>query len=145
MAEMFPGNDSLPTAVLTAEELDLKPLVEQSAEELDLDCRQASAMASHLHQAWFLGIRTGHKVMVETKMGQSDATPVVLTMQDEFRALMEGCADALDLTLLATIAAWNYLARAWVAGAEFWKVEIAARLIESKAGGFEEFLRRLEK
>jgi hypothetical protein len=42
-----------------------------------------------------------------------------------------------------TITAWNYLGRAWMAGAKFWEVEISARLIESQAGGFEEALRRL--
>jgi len=141
---MFFGDDSLPTAVLTAKEQDLRPLVEESAEELCLDSRQTGEMTSYLHQAWFLGVRTGHKVMVEAKMGQADPEAAILSIQDDFRELMEGCAEALNLTVSATVAAWNYLGRAWIAGANFWEVEIAARLIESETGGFDELLRRFE-
>jgi hypothetical protein len=141
---MFSGNDSLPIAVLTAKEQDLKPLSTESAEALTLDDRQATEMDTYLHEAWFFGIKTGHQVMVEAKLGQEDPTPVILGMQDEFRELMEGLAEALNTTVGATVAAWGYLGRAWIAGAKFWEVEIAARLIEAKAGGFEEALRRLE-
>jgi hypothetical protein len=140
---MFSGNDSLPTAVLTAKEQDLKPLAEESARALELDGRQAAEMERYLHDAWFFGIRTGYQVMVETKMGRIDPAPVIGGMRDEFQKLMEDLADALDTTVSTTIAAWDYLGRAWVAGAKFWEVEIAARLIEARTGGFEEGLRRL--
>jgi len=142
---MFSGSDSLPTSVLTAKEQDLKPLVEESAGTLDLDSRQLAEMESYLHEAWFFGIRTGHAVMVETKMGQADPAPVILAMQDEFQELMESLAEALNTTVEGTIQAWNYLGRAWIAGAKFWEVEIAARWIERRAGGFEKMLRRLEE
>jgi hypothetical protein len=124
------GSDSLPTAVESAKERDLKPLAEESAEKL-------------LHDAWFVGIRTGHTVMIETKMGQTDPAPVILGMQDEFQELMERCGEALNTTVGATIQAWNYLGKAWIAGARFWEVEIAARLIESRSGGFDRVLRDL--
>lgn len=137
------GNDSLSTAVESAKEQDLKPLAEESAEALALDGRQLAEMESYLHAAWFFGIRTGHTVMVETKMGQSDPTPVILGMQDEFQELMERCAEALNTTIGSTIQAWNYLGEAWIAGARFWEVEIAARLVESQAGDFDAALRRL--
>ena len=136
------GSDSLPAAVQSAKEKDLKPLAEESAESLDLDGRQLAEMETYLHEAWFFGIRMGHAVMVETKMGETDPTPVILGMQDEFQELMELCAEALNTTVGATLEAWNYLGRAWVAGARFWEVEIAARLIESQTGGFDEALRR---
>jgi hypothetical protein len=139
------GNDSLSTAVESAKEQDLKPLAEESAEALELDSRQLVEMENYLHAAWFFGIRTGHTVMVETKMGQSDPTPVILGMQDEFQDLMERCAEALNTSVGTTLQAWNFLGRAWIAGAKFWEVEIAARLIESQAGGFDEPLRRLEE
>lgn len=142
---MFSGNDSLPTAVLTAKEQDLKPLLEESAQALLLDERQVAEMEVGLHAAWFFGVKTGHKVMVETKMGEGDPKPVILSMQDEFQELMERCAEALNLTVGATIAAWNYLGQAWIAGAKFWEVEIAARLIESGTDGFDEVLRRLSE
>src|SRR4051812_45441665 len=123
---MFLGSDSLSTAVHSAKERDLKPLAEESAEALDFDALQMAELESYLHDAWFFGIRTGHTVMVETKMGQSDATPVILGMQDEFQELMEQCAESLNTTIGATIHAWNYLGQAWIAGARFWEVEIAA-------------------
>jgi len=141
---MSSGNDSLSTAVESAKEQDLKPLAEESAEALELDSRQLAEMENYLHAAWFFGIRTGHTVMVETKMGQSDATPVILGMQDEFQELMERCAEALNTSVVATIQAWDYLGRAWVAGAKFWEVEIAARLIEQQMGGSGEVLRKFE-
>lgn len=141
---MFSGSDSLSTAVQSAKEQDLNPLVEESIESLNLDSRQLAEMESYLHDAWFFGLRTGHAVMVRTKMGQTDPRPVILGMQDEFQDLMERLAEALDTTIGATIQAWDYLGRAWIAGAKFWEVEIAARLIESRAGGFEKALRRLE-
>jgi len=140
---MFLGSDSLSTAVQSAKERDLKPLAEESAEALDLDSRQTAELDDYLHDAWFFGIRTGHAVMVETRMGQSDPTPVILGMQDEFQELMERCAEALNTSVGTTIQAWNYLGRAWIAGARFWEVEIAARLIEAQAGGFDDPLRKL--
>ena len=138
------GNDNLSTAVNTAKERDLKPLLEESAEALELDLRQVVEMETGLNEAWFFGIKTGYKVMVETKMGQSDPTPVILSMQDEFQEVMERCAEALNLTLGATITAFNFLGQAWIAGTKFWEVEIAARLIEHELGGFDEVLRELE-
>lgn len=139
------GSDSLPTAVESAEKRDLEPLAEESSEKLGLDSRQLAEMESYLHDAWFFGIRTGHTVMVETKMGESDPGPVILGMQDEFQELMERCGEALNTTVSATIQAWNYLGQAWIAGAKFWEVEIVARLIESRSGNFEESLHRLDE
>jgi hypothetical protein len=142
---MSPGNDCLPTAVLTAKERDLQPMLEESAELLELDGRQIAEMEIHLRQAWFFGVKTGHRVIAERAVGEADPMASVLSLQDEFRELMEGCADALNLTVAATLAAWNYLRQAWLAGAEFWEVEIAARLIEWQAGGFESVLGRLDE
>jgi len=142
---MFLGSDSLPTAVESAKERDLKPLAEESAEKLGLDARQIEVLEGYLHDAWFFGIRTGHTVMVETKMGQTDPAPVIHGMQDEFQELMERCGEALNTTVGTTVQAWNYLGQAWVAGARFWEVEIAARLIESRIGGFDEVLRKLSE
>jgi hypothetical protein len=141
---MFSGNNSLPTAALTAREQDLRPLLEESGRELELDNRKAAELETYLHRAWFFGVKTGHKIMVETKMGQTNPAPVVLSMQGEFQELMERCADALNLTVGATLEAWSYLGRAWIAGSQFWEVEMAARMIEQRLGGFDEALRKLE-
>ncbi len=142
----MPGSDdSLPTAVFTAQERDLKPLAEESAEALQLDGPQLEAMESFLHDAWFFGIRTGHRVMVETKMGrEGDPLEVVVGMQGEFQDLMEGLGEALNTSVRATIAAWSYLGQAWIAGTKFWEVEVAARLIEREDGGFDQTLPWLE-
>ena len=142
---MFSGSDSLAIAVESAKEQALTPLAEECAEALELDSRQLEEVENYLHDAWFFGVRTGHAVMVETKMGQTDPKPVILDMQDEFQELMERLGEALNTTVGATIQAWDYLGRAWIAGARFWEVEIAARLIEHQAGGFEEVLRRPEE
>jgi hypothetical protein len=135
----------LSSAAESAKERDLRPLAEDCAEALDLDWEQLAKLEAHLEDAWFLGIRTGHAVMVAAKMGQDDPRPAIEERQEEFQDLMECLADALNTTVGATIVAWSYLGRAWIAGAKFWEVEIAARLIEQKAGGFEEALRRLEE
>lgn len=142
---MFSGSDSLSTAVESAKAQALGPLAKECAEVLDLDSRQLAEVEGYLHDAWFFGVRTGHAVMVETKMGQTDPKPVILGMQDEFQELMERLGEALNATVGDTIQAWDYLGRAWIAGARFWEVEIAARLIENQAGGFEQALRRLEE
>jgi hypothetical protein len=134
------GGDSLTAAVESAKECDLKPLAEESAEILDLDQAQLLDLETYLDDAWFFGIRTGHAVMIETKMGQSSPEPVIAGMQTEFQDLMERLAEDLNATVGTTLAAWDYLGRAWIAGARFWEVEIAARLIESQAGGFENVL-----
>jgi hypothetical protein len=141
---MFPGGESLSIAVESAREQALGPLAEECAETLELDRQQLAALENCLHDAWFFGVRTGHRVMVETKMGQTDPKPVILGMQDEFQELMERLGEALDTTVGATIQAWDYLGRAWIAGARFWEVEIAARLIEARSETVEEALRRLE-
>jgi hypothetical protein len=142
---MSSGSDSLSTAVESAKKRDLMPLVEESSENLDLRKDQLATIEAYLDEAWFFGVRTGHAVMLETKMGQTDPTPVILEMQDEFQELMERLGEDLDATVGVTIAAWNYLGRAWIAGARFWEVEISARLIERQTGGLEEMLRRLEE
>lgn len=132
------GNDSLSAAVKSAKEQDLKPLAEESAETLGLDGRQVAEMERHLHEAWFFGVCTRHAVLVETRRGRSDPKPVILEVQDEFQELMESCAEALDTPLGTTIRAWNFLGKAWLAGARFWDIEISARIIEAHSGGFDE-------
>lgn len=139
---MFLGSDSLSIAVESAKEQALRPLAEECAEALDLDSRQLAEMENYLQDAWFFGVRTGHAVMVETKMGKTDPKPVILGMQDEFQQLMERLAEALNMTVGSTIEAWDYLGRAWFAGARFWEVEIAARIIERQTGCFDQALRR---
>ena len=139
------SGDSLSAAVQNAKEQALRPLAEESAETLELDEQQLADLEGYLHNAWFFGIRTGHTVMVETKMGETDPAPVILSMQHEFQSLMERLAEDLDTTVGTTLAAWNYLGQAWVAGAKFWEVEMAARAIESQSESLEDALCRFEE
>jgi hypothetical protein len=139
------GKDSLETAVLTAKEQDLRPLAEESRELLALDGEQAVSMEGFLHDAWFFGIRCGHIVMVEGKMGTEDASAAMPPIEEGFQNLMEAMAESLNLTISATISAWRLLSKAWLAGARFWEVEIAARLIEMSSENFDEALRWLEE
>ncbi len=138
--------DTMRTAMLTAKARDLGPLLEESVETLELDLQQTIAMENGLHEAWFFGVKTGHRISVETKMGEEgDPAPVLLSMQGGFQEVMNRCADGLNLTLGETIAAWRYLGTAWIAGTKFWEVEILARLIEWQEGGFDKALRELEE
>lgn len=133
------------TAVASAKERDLKPLTRECADALALDQEQLATMEVYLHDAWFFGIRTGHAVLADTKLGQIDPKPVTLGMQAEFQELMEDLGDALDTSVETTIAAWHFLGRAWIAGAKFWEVEITARVIEAQSGGIDEALGGLEE
>jgi hypothetical protein len=143
---MSSSHDSLPSAVFAAQDRDLRPLAEESAEALDLDARQKTVMDSFLQEAWFFGVRAGRRVMAETKMGQKgDPLEVVSPFQGEFRDLMERLGEDLNTTVSGTVTAWSYLGQAWIAGAGFWEVEIAARVIEAKTGGLEQALRRLRE
>ena len=144
LADMSSGDDSLRTAVLTAKEQALAPLIEQSSETLELDLDQLRAMDVFLNRAWFFGIRTGHKVMLETKMGQEgDATAVLTSFEGEFQEIMEGLAEDLNLTVAGTLSAWSFLGEAWLSGARFWEVEIAARLIEASSDDLDEAMEEL--
>jgi hypothetical protein len=134
------SGDSLSVAVHSAKEQALRPLAEEGAEKLDLDERQLTNLEDYLDDAWFFGVRTGHAVMLETRMGATDPAPVIASMQSEFQDLMERLAEKLNTTVGATLAAWDYLGQAWIAGARFWEVEIAARVIEAQSGGFEQGL-----
>lgn len=142
---MSSEKDSLETAVLTAKEQDVRPLAEESTALLDLDAQQAQQMEWSLHDAWFFGIRCGHMVMLEGKMGTEDASATLPTIEAGFLELMETMADALNLTVGRTITAWSFLGQAWFAGARFWEIEIAARMIERHFGSFDETAKWLEE
>lgn len=142
---MSSEKDSLETAVLTAKEQDLRPLAEESVTLLGLDGGQATLMENFLHDAWFFGIRSGHMVMVEGKMGTEDASAAMPPIEEGFQQLMERMAESLNLTVSKTVGAWSYLSQAWLAGARFWEVEMAARLIEMSSEGFDEAMKWLEE
>jgi hypothetical protein len=124
------GND-----LLAAKERDLKPLLEESAEILDLDYEQAEAMEDFLNLAWFSGTRSGRDQMEARATQQEPNVPAVAVarLESEFKELMERSADRLNLTLPRTINMWNYLHDAWMAGNRTCEAELMALYIELKS------------
>ncbi|MFL5898191.1 MAG: hypothetical protein ACJ76D_06960 [Solirubrobacterales bacterium] len=138
-------HDRFTTTLLTARERDLKPLAEQAIEELDLGPEQLETLAFYLNRAWFFGIKTSYKIVVESKIGGKAVKPVLFSMHDEFREIIESCGDELKMTVGTTIKTFELLGEAWVRGVDFWEVESTALLLEHQEGGFGEVLERIEE
>ena len=127
------GNGDFRSDLLTAKERDLTPLFEESAESLGLDSRQAGKMEAFLDEAWFGGTYAGHAQVVgwAEKRGAEVPPPDMASIEAEFKTLMEASAEALNLTVIATIHAWGILGRAWVAGVHSCRKELMAHLMVS--------------
>lgn len=138
-------HDRFTTTLLTARERDLKPLAEEAAEQLDLDLERLETVALYLNGAWFLGIKTSYKVVIESKIGGKAVKPVLFSMEDEFREIIESCGDELKTTVRTTLKAFELIGEAWVKGVDFWEVESTALLLEHQEGGLEEALDRIEE
>jgi hypothetical protein len=117
--------------LLAAKERDLRPLLEESSEILDLDYGQTEAMEDFLNLAWFSGSRSGHDQM------NARAT--------EPNPDLEAVADVLNLTIPRTINMWNYLHDAWMAGNRTCEAEMLALYLETQSDLGEEALQWLEE
>jgi hypothetical protein len=128
----LPGDGDFADDLLAAKERDLKPLLVESAELLELDYDQAEEMERFLNEAWFFGSRNGHAQMrARVAARKFDIAPIrVETIEIEFRALMEASADVLNLSMNLTISMWGILGRAWSAGTHTCEAELMALLIE---------------
>lgn len=135
------GND-----LLAAKERDLAPLREESAEALELDCEQILAMEDFLNLAWFSGTRSGHAQMKAraTEREPDIGAVAIERLESEFKLLMDESADALNLTVNRTIAMWNYLHQAWMAGNRTCEAELMGLLVEMRTDVAEEALKWLE-
>jgi hypothetical protein len=124
------GND-----FLAAKERDLKPLLEESSEILDLDYEQTEAMEDFLNLAWASGTRSGRDQMnARAAEPNPDVQAIAVAhLESEFKSLMHGSADTLNLTVPRTISMWNYLHEAWMAGSRTWEAEMMALYIELKS------------
>jgi hypothetical protein len=132
--------------LLAAKERDLKPLLEESSEVLELDFEQTEAMADFLTLAWFSGTRSGRDQM---KARATEADPdiravAVSHLEADFKGLMDQSADALNLTVPHTIKMWNYLHEAWMAGNRTCEAEMMALYIETQSDVGEEAREWLE-
>jgi len=103
-----------------ARERALRPLIERSSRELDLDADQARRMRSLLESAWSHGTNNGQeqvRVWVEGQTGAPAPTELdPAPIEAEFEDLMHRSAAALDLALPQAALAWQYLTDAWIAG-----------------------------
>jgi hypothetical protein len=147
MERIVDGTGDFRIDLLTAKERDLTPLFEESAETLDLDSDQATQMEVFLDKAWFGGTHTGHaQVMGWAKQhGTEVPPPDVKLIEAEFKGLMEASAEALNLSLVATIAAWGILGRAWVAGVHSCRAKLMAHVVVSTTDVAGEAQRWLEE
>jgi hypothetical protein len=132
--------------LLAAKERDLKPLLEESSEILDLDYSQAEAMEDFLNLAWFSGTRSGRDQM-NARATQSDPNleaVAITNLKSEFKGLMDESANTLNLTIGRTIEMWNYLHEAWMAGNRTCEAEMMALYLETQSDVGEEALKWLK-
>lgn len=132
---------------LTAEEVEFRPLVAEGEKSLEIDGARAAKLEAFLSDAWFSGVLAGHSQMLtratqrKSPMGPIDMRPV----ETGFRALMERCAEALNLSVPRTLLGWGLLGRAWIAGARSYQAEVAARVLEANSDVAKEALEWLNE
>lgn len=132
---------------LSAEEVDVGPLLEESTEALGLDANGTSEMAAYLSEAWFTGVRAGHTQILGrlTERGSKPEPVDIKPIEARFRSMMERAADALNLSIPLTIKAWGLLGRAWMAGTRAYEAELTATLLERESGVADEAMRWLNE
>jgi hypothetical protein len=128
------GSKDIEKDLLTARNRDLRPIFCETVELLELDEAKARRLEDFLTLAWFSGTRTGGAQMAKrAELKRMDVGPIRLEeTEEEFRALMEDSADALNLTVGRTINLWQFLAKAWLRGAKSCEAELTAALIETQ-------------
>lgn len=133
--------------LLAAKERDLRPLLEESSEILELDFDQTEAMEDFLTLAWFAGTRSGRDQMnARATEANPDIEAVAVShLESDFKALMDQSADTLNLTVPRTINMWNYLHAAWMAGNRTCEAEMMAMYLERTTDVGEEALKWLEE
>ncbi|HYJ21936.1 MAG TPA: hypothetical protein VEW07_07935 [Solirubrobacterales bacterium] len=133
--------------LLAAKERDLRPLLEESSEILDLDYVQTEAMEDFLNLAWFSGTRSGRDQMNARATEPNPDVEAVLVshLKSDFKGLMDQSAETLNLTVPRTINMWNYLHDAWMAGNRTCEAEMMALYIETQSDVGEEARKWLEE
>ncbi len=132
---------------LNAEEIELRPLLAEAEDLLDLYSDGVARLRTFLSEAWYSGVRAGHAQMLEratrrgAPLGPIDMGPI----ETEFQSLMERTAEVMNLTVNRTILAWGLLGRAWIAGTRSYQAEVAARLVEGDSDIGQEALEWIER
>jgi len=127
---------------LSAKERDLRPLLAEGIEALELDEKRAWQMEVFFEGAWFSGVRNGHTKLLDQVSRYRDdpdcpdprQLPIdpghLERVEQELKEMMEASAEVLNLSVGATVAFWEYLSQAWVAGTRAYEDEVTAALIE---------------
>jgi hypothetical protein len=141
-----PNSEDFGDDLLAAKERDLKPLREESANQLDLDYEQAAALEDYLDLAWFSGTRSGQAQMHARATEPEPDIPAVAVkrLESEFKVLMDESADTLNLTVPKTISMWNFLHQAWMAGNRTCETELMGLYLELTSDVAKEALNWLE-
>lgn len=141
---------------LSAKERDLRPLLAEGIEALELDEKRAWQMEAFFEGAWFSGVRNGHaKLLDQVSRYRQDSDcsdprqlPInpdhLERIEEEFREMMEASAEVLNLSEGRTLALWEYLSQAWEAGTRAYEDEVTATLIERVSDVGAEALRWLD-
>lgn len=141
---------------ISAREQDLKSLLDEGRDELELDQGKGQMLESFLETSWLAGTRSGHARLLNQAIRQREeqaegeledpVEPVPLEpLEAEFKAMMEAAAEALNLPMAGTVALWDLLTRAWTAGVRTYESEVMASLIERKSDLADEAQRWLEE
>lgn len=140
-------SDEMGKDLLAAKERDLRPLLEESSEALDLDYEQTEAMEDFLTLAWFAGTRSGRDQMNAraTEENPDIEAVAVSHLESDFKGLMDQSADTLNLTVPHTISMWKYLHSAWLAGNRTCENEMMALYLELTSDVGEEAREWLEE
>ncbi len=129
---------------ISAREQDLKSLLDEGRDELDLDQDKGQMLEAFLETCWLAGTRSGHARLLNQAIRQREeqadeelddpVEPIPLQpLEAEFKATMEAAAEALDLPMAGTVSLWDLLTRAWTAGVRTYESEVMASLIERKS------------
>lgn len=132
--------------LLAAKDRDLKPLLAEGSEFLELDDEQTEALEDFLDLAWAAGTRAGRDQMdARATQPTPDVKAIaVRRLEVDFKALMEESADTLNLAMSRTIMMWGYLHEAWMAGNRTCEAELMAMYIELRSDVGEEARKWLE-
>jgi hypothetical protein len=141
-----PDSEAFGNDLLAAKERDLKPLLAEGEENLELDYEQTEAMSDFLTLAWFSGIRSGQAQMnARATEREPDVRAVAVShFEADFKDLMERSADVLNLSLPGTIAMWGLLHQAWVAGNRTCEAELMGLYLEMRSDVTKEALEWME-
>lgn len=133
--------------ILAAKERDVEPLLEESAEVLELDYLQQDRFEAFLDLAWVAGasISHAHFRAEATDHAPEDCAIPEDAPKPDLGALIRESADSLNLTLFETMYMWGFLQRALVAGIHALDDQVTAALIVGRSKVDEEALRWLRE